>query len=403
MKRVNSTKQVAIGAVLLAFAGWSTAVAADEVVTKGSAIAPVVPSDTRLVHLALAEITAIAAKKGWLAAEFAKYNAKVDLVNTSSYTGTATAVLLDRGDLHIIRAMVNFALQYPASGLDTRVIWGSGVVNEHRAQTIVLKDSPIKTVPELKGHSLATSILSCPYYASAEALRSQGVKIDSADAKGDVQYVNITGIAATSAFLSGRFEGFALHPTTSTTASLFIQDQVRSLATAVPNGMYVNSGGRSMEFALRKWVDENPDLVKAFLTTQDRVVRWLAADHGAHLDEAATITSRELRVPKSVALFALKDLAETAWEFGETDANDLTKALKKYQEYQLSVKDPLFTKAHLTEKQIEALVDRRFFTGGEYFVDSGEKKKGGGGARGAALEGSADSAGTRLALTKAGR
>jgi sulfonate transport system substrate-binding protein len=368
--------------VLLAFAGWSTAVAADEVVTKGSAIAPVVPSDTRLVHLALAEITAIAAKKGWLAAEFAKYNAKVDLVNTSSYTGTATAVLLDRGDLHIIRAMVNFALQYPASGLDTRVIWGSGVVNEHRAQTIVLKDSPIKTVPELKGHSLATSILSCPYYASAEALRSQGVKIDSADAKGDVQYVNITGIAATSAFLSGRFEGFALHPTTSTTASLFIQDQVRSLATAVPNGMYVNSGGRSMEFALRKWVDENPDLVKAFLTTQDRVVRWLAADHGAHLDEAATITSRELRVP---------------------DANDLTKALKKYQEYQLSVKDPLFTKAHLTEKQIEALVDRRFFTGGEYFVDSGEKKKGGGGARGAALEGSADSAGTKLALTKAGR
>jgi sulfonate transport system substrate-binding protein len=403
MKQINSTKQVAIGVALAVFAGWSTGVSANEVATKGSVIAPTVPSDTRLVHLALAEITAIAAKKGWLNEEFAKYNAKVDLVNTSSYTGTATAVLLDRGDLHIIRAMVNFALQYPASGLDTRVIWGSGVVNEHRAQTIVLKDSSIKTVPELKGHKLATSILSCPYYASAEALRSQGVSVDSADQRGDVQYVNITGIAATSAFLSGRFEGFALHPTTSSTASLFIQDQVRSLATAVPNGMYVNSGGRSMEFALRKWVDENPDLVKAFLTAQDRVVRWLASDHGAHLDEAATITSRELRIPKSVALFALKDLAETAWEFGETDANDLTKALKKYQDYQLAVKDPLFTKAHLTETQIGALVDRRFFTGGEYFVDSGEKKKGGGGARGAALEGSADSAGTKLALTKAGR
>jgi sulfonate transport system substrate-binding protein len=403
MKRINSTRRVATAAALLAFAGWSTMVAANDAVTKGSGIAPAVPSNTRLVHLALGEITAIAAQKGWLQEEFAKYNAKADLVNTSSYTGTATAVLLDRGDLHIIRAMVNFALQYPASGMDTRVIWGSGVVNEHRAQTIVLKDSAIKTVPELKGHKLATSILSCPYYASAEALRSQGVSVDSADQKGDVQYINITGIAATSAFLSGRFEGFALHPTTSTTASLFIQDQVRSLATAVPNGMYVNSGGRSMEFAIRTWVDENPDLVRAFLTAQDRVVRWLAADHGAHLDDAATITSRALRIPKSVALFGLKDLAQTAWEFGETDANDLTKALKKYQEYQLAVKDPLFTKAHLTEKQIEVLVDRRFFTGGEYFVDAGEKKKGGGGARGATLEGGADSAGTKLALTKAGR
>jgi sulfonate transport system substrate-binding protein len=167
--------------------------------------------------------------------------------------------------------------------------------------------------------------------------------------------------------------------------------------------MYVNSGGRSMEFALRKWVDENPDLVKAFLTAQDRVVRWLASDHGAHLDESATITSRELRIPKSVALFALKDLAETAWEFGETDANDLTKALKKYQDYQLAVKDPLFTKAHLTETQIGALVDRRFFTGGEYFVDSGKKKKGGDGTRGATLEGGAESSDAKLALTKAWR
>jgi len=347
---------------------------ADDTVTKGAALPPKVAGKARLAHVPLMETTAIAAQKGWLQEEFAKYNAKADLVLSSSYGGGATvAALLDRGDLHIVSLMMNMSMQYPAQGFDTTVIWGSTVVNPRRAQTIVLADSDIRSVSELKGKTLAASVLSCPYYASMEALRAQGVTVDNDLQKGDLRFVNISGAAATSAFLSGRFEGFALHPASSTTASLFIQDQIRTLTTAIPNGIYVTSGGRSMQFASRPWARENPDLVKAYLTAQDRVVRWLAADKGAHLDEAATITSRALRLPKAVALFALKDQSETAWNFGETDANVLVGHMKKFQAYQLSVKDPTFTKAHLTDKQIEALIDRRFFAGGEYFVDVREK------------------------------
>lgn len=401
MMRINSTRRVVRSVALLAFVGWSTVAVADELAARGSGIAPTIPSRTRLVHIPLQETTAIAAQKGWLQEEFAKYNAKTDLVLSTSYSGATVAALLDRGDLHFVTLMMNMSLQYRAQGFDTVVIWGSGVVNPRRAQTIVLKESDIQSVPQLKGQTVAASVLSCPYYASMEALRSQGVTVDTDLQKGDSRFINISGAAATSAFLAGRFQGFALHPASSTTASLFIQDQIRTLTTAIPDGIYVNSGGRSMQFASRPWVNENPDLVKAFIAVQDRVVRWLASDNGAHFDEAASITSRALRIPKSVALFALRDKSETAWNFGETEANILIENMKKFQKYQLSVKDPTFTKANLTDRQIEALVDRRFFSGGEYFVDVGEKKTSG--ARGDLLNGGAESSGTKLALAKGQR
>jgi len=402
MGRINSTKQALMSMTLAALAAWSTKAAAQEVVAKSSAVAPKIPSKVRLAHLPLTHLTAIAARKGWLQEEFSKYNAKFDLVDTSAFAQATTASLMDRGDLHIVRAMFNFALQYPANGFDTVDIWGSTIVDRHRAQTIVLKESDIQTVEQLKGHTLASSSTGCPYYASMEALRSHGVTVDNDFGKGDMRYVNISGAAATSAFLAGRFEAFAIHPALNTTASLYIQDQVRTLTTALPDGVYVNSGGRSMEFALRRWVNENPDLVKAFLVAQDRVVRWLAADHGKNFDEAATIVSREMRYPKAVALYSIKDSSQTNWEFGETDPDKLLNALKTYRNYQVSVKDPLYTKAKLTDAQIANTVDRRFFVGGEYFVDSGEKKATSG-AKGALLNGGAEASGTKVALAKSGR
>jgi sulfonate transport system substrate-binding protein len=402
MTRINSTKQIATSVALLTFVGWSGVAAGQEVVAKTTAVAPKIPGKTRLVHLPLTQVTVIAARKGWMQEEFSKYNAKFDLVDTSAFPQASAAAIMDRGDLHITRAMFNFALQYPANGFDTVDIWGSTVVDRRRAQTVVLKESDIQSVEQLKGHTLASSVLGCPYYASMEALRSHGVTVDNDFGKGDMRFVNISGAGATSAFLAGRFEAFAIHPATNTTASLYIQDQVRTLTTAVPDGIYVNSGGRSMEFALRRWVNENPDLVKAFLTVQDRVVRWLDSDHGAHFDEAASIVAREMRYPKAIALFSLKDKSQTNWEYGETDPDKLYNALKTYRDYQVSVKDPLYTKAKLTDKLIAGTVDRRFFAGGEYFVDSGEKKKTDG-AKGALLNGGAEPSTTKLAVAKTGR
>jgi hypothetical protein len=66
---------------------------------------------------------------------------------------------------------------------------------------------------------------------------------------------------------------------------------------------------------------------------------------------------------------------ETAYEYGVTDYWDAVNAIKRFWKYQIEYKDPFFTKHQIPDKEIEALVDKRFFAGGEYFVDVSEKRQ----------------------------
>jgi len=399
--KVIRTRNLLIGLVALGFVSLSPSARADNAVVKSTQLGAKVPEKTRIVHVFLGEVTAIASRKGWLQEEFAKYNAKADLVNVASYGSAGTrAALFDRGDLHFGSGMMQGSLLMPAQGLDTVMIWMSTPVPPRRATVAVLADSNIHSVADLKGKTLGSSVIGCPYYAAIESLRAQGAEVDNDFKRGDIRYLNISGASANSALLAGRFDAAAWHPATSTSAALYVQNQVREVSTALPKGVYTEGGGRTAITAMRSWVDANPDLVKAFLTAWDRTVRWLYSDHGSHLDEAATIVARELRISKSLAMYDLKDESEVAFNWGETDYAETVTALKKFYQYQVENHDPFFTKNRLTDKQIEAITDRRFLAGGEYFVDTSEKRKH------ATLEESpvgGPSPKTRLTLAKASR
>jgi len=358
---------------VLALAG-TAAFGADQTVVKSTAVAPRVPGKERTAKIQLNDITAISAQKGWLQEELTKVGAKLEMVNIGQISGVsgAEASLLDRGDLHITVRMAYPALQHRANGLDAVVVWQGANPHPRRATTIVLADSPIKTATDLKGKTFGSSLIGCPYYAGVEALKAQGVIVDTEFQKGDTRFVNITGTAAVSAFLSGRLDSYGTHPATAAVAALYIQNQVREITTAVPDGAYVTGGGRQMYFAMRKWANENPDIVKAFLIAWDRTVRWLNSDNGAHWDEGAQITARELRLPKSVALYNIHNESTIDWSWGVPDYNDVVDSIKKVQSWNIANKDPFYTKHHLNDKEIEAFVDKRFFRGGEYFVDSSE-------------------------------
>ena len=47
-----------------------------------------------------------------------------------------------------------------------------------------------------------------------------------------------------------------------------------------------------------------------------------------------------------------------------------TTSIRKFQAWAIKNKDPFYTKHHLTDAEIEAFVDKRFFAGGDYFVDT---------------------------------
>jgi sulfonate transport system substrate-binding protein len=353
----------------------SVAKASAEEPVKSAALPPNVPGNERIAHIGLVDVTAVAARKGWLQEEFAKHNAKADLVNVSSFGGSGIeASLLDRGDLHITQRMAYPALQHRANGLDAVVVWQGIDPHPRRAVTMVLADSDIKTVADLKGKKYGSSLIGCPYYASREAFLKQNVDVDTEFSQGDIRFVNITGVAAITAFLAGRFDAYGTHPATAATVPLYVQKQVREISTAEPGGVYVTAGGRQMYFAMRKWAEENPDLVQAFLVVWDRTVRWLYSDNGKHLEEAANIAARELRIPKSVALYDLKDESTISYTWGQTSYQEAVDSIKKFQNWAISVKDPFYTKHRLTDKEIEKFVDKRFFAGGAYFVDTSQKK-----------------------------
>jgi sulfonate transport system substrate-binding protein len=372
-RTIRQLRNIALWAVLAAAPAVFGA-DANPTVTKATAVAPKVPGKERVAKISLTEITAIGAHKGWFQEEYAKINARPELVNITQLSTVlgAEASLLDRGDLHITSRMAYPAAQHRANGLDAVIIWQSVNAHPRRATIPVLASTDIRSVADLVGKKFGSSTIGCPYYAGVEAIKVAGHSVDTEAEKGDIRFVNITGVAGTSAFLAGRIDALGTHPGTSATAPLYIQNQVREVATAVPDGAYVTAGGRTAYFAMRKWALENPDLVKAFLLGYDRTIRWLNSDNGAHWDEAAQIAARETREPKSVALYDLQDVSRISWSWGQPDYQEAVDSIKKFQQYAISIKDPFFTKHHLSDKQIETFVDKRFFAGGEYFVDTSE-------------------------------
>jgi sulfonate transport system substrate-binding protein len=368
---------IALLAVLLTAPAATFGADADTTVTKSIAAAPAVPSKEREAKIGLTEVTSVGAEKGFFQEEYAKVNAKAKFINVTQISGVsgAEASLLDRGDLDITVRMAYPALQHRANGLDAVVIWEGINPNPRRATTVVLANGNIKTAADVKGKIYGSSLIGCPYYAGVEAFKAQGLTVDTDLQKGDVRFVNITGVAAVSAFLAGRIDVYGSHPATASVASLYIQNQVREITAAVPDGAYVTGGGREMYFAMRHWADKNPDLVKAFLVGWDRTVRWLNADNGANRDEASRIAARALREPVAVAKYDLFDESTIGWSWGVPDAQDVVDSIKRFQSWNIANKDPFYTRHHLSDKEIEAFVDKRFFVGGEYFVDTSEHPK----------------------------
>ena len=257
------------------------------------------------------------------------------------------------------------------AGLDAVVIWQGVNPQPRRATIIVLKDSPIKSIDDLVGKTFGSSLIGCPYYAGREGIKAAGHDVDTDFERGDIRFVNITGVAGNAAFLSGKLDAYGTHPGIKTIAPLYTQDQFREISVAVPGGTYLTSGGRALYFAMRKWSIENPDLVKAFLTVYGKTQRWVVGD--GNYEEAANIIARETRVPKHVALYDIKDESRIVYDWGQPDYTDAVASVKFFQNWAISVKDPFYTKHKLSDKDLEAFIDKRFFKGGEYFVDTSEK------------------------------
>ena len=319
-------------------------------------------ASTFAAKIPLNEWTAVAQQKGWLQAEFAKHGATTELVDVTAMG--AEAALLDKGGLHFAFRMQYPALLHKLNGLDAEIIWLSEKAQPRRNTIVVPKDSPVKSVADLKDKKLGVWRVSCPYFSAYELLKAKGVPIDTQLAKGAVRHENIQGPASTAALLAGRLDALSLHPSTALAAPLYTEKIIKEVSASLPNGVYLNGGGRTSIFAIKGFAKQRPELVKAFLSVRDKTVKWILKNP----DEAAGIVSKELRIPKYVAKFMITDDSSYSFAPGESDYKDAIQSLKLFQDWGIKNGDDFLTKKHLSDAQIEAFVDRRFFKGGQYSI-----------------------------------
>jgi len=366
-------RSVYLAAVTLLLAAGNRTFATDAVVHT-TAVAPAKRNSDREAKLPLNEWTVVAAQKGWLQEEFSKYGAKTELVDVARMGNTGVeAALLDRGDLHFAQRMQYPSLQHKLNGLDCVIVWQSGDAPPRRNVIVVLKDSPINTVEDLKGKHLSAGRISCPYFSAFEVLKKHGLEIDNDYKRGDVRFINsISTAGQVSGFLAGKFEALSIHPGASAYTPLETQGLVKEVSASLEGGYYLTGGGRTSYFVPRDWANQNPDLVKAFLVVYAKARRWILDNP----DESANIIARELREPKHVALYNIKDNSSYMFVAGQPSYDDAVTAINRFQKWAIENGDDFLKKKSLSDQQVRSFVDKRFFEGGDYFVYTGDKSPG---------------------------
>ncbi len=330
----------------------------------GSAFAA--PSKKKLttVIVPLNSWTAIAAKKGWLAEEFGKLGLKSAVIDqgTSAVAGQEAA-LLARGEVHFASRMSYPALIHKTNGLDAVIIWQSGKSDIYRTPLVTLKESPIQTIADLKGKTYGGSRVGCGWSSPYEALRKAGLPLDTATKKGEVRFLNQgSSIATTSALLGGQIDFTATHIALNGWANLVTQGVIKVVGRSVEDGVYVNAAGRPAIFALREFAEAHPQVIQAFLRLRERTADWIRENP----DESASIIARENRVPRYVAKFQITDASTFDFMPAETSWDAAVASIKAFQQWYKDNDDDILAKQSLTDAQIEAFVDRRFFKGGQY-------------------------------------
>lgn len=364
---------VALGA--LAFAPLALAPLAPGVATAAPSQAAPAPSapvqateKLPYINLQLRPWTVVAQKKGILKEEFDKVGTpEVNLIasGTAELVGAESAAL-DRGAIAIAQRMIYPATVHRANGLDAVIIWESEPSNGYRTPILARADNDkINTVQDLDGKNFASSRISCYFTSPFEILNKAGLPLDSRLKQGRVRYQSIDNVAVVNhGLLSGAIDATAAHLGVNNAAALYLSGAVKVIGRSPDDGVYVNGAGRVSYFAMRDFVNRYPQAVHAFLVAHERTKKWI----NENIDEAAELIAEGTRVPVEIAKFQITDASSFEFMAGERDADKARKGIKDFQAWYIANGDDILVDRRLSEEQIDAFVDSRFFAGGQYSV-----------------------------------
>lgn len=223
--------------------------------------------------------TILGRKKGWFEEEFGKDGTTVTYTQFVAGPPIMESFSAGRQDVGYTGDMPPVAAR--ATGVDVKAVAVSGRTVQGNT-TVVLKESPIKSVEDLQGKKLAAQVGSSQYHYALLLLNQKGLT-------GKVNLVNIPLTELRTALESKAVDAIVSNEYLAGTlehegTGRVLED---SLGVKPGLGFYLVRG----EFA-----EQNPDLVQRWLKVIARVNQYLVDNP----DEAAEIVSKENRYPEPV-------------------------------------------------------------------------------------------------------
>ena len=320
------------------------------------------------INLQLSPWTVIAREKGFFKEAFDKVGTtKVNLIAAggAELLG-AEAAAINNGAIAIAQRMIYPATVHRANGLDGVIIWSSGVSNRYRAPILARADNDeINSIADLDGKKFGSSRISCYWSSPFEATSKAGLTFDSREQKGRIRYESIDNSAvAISAVLSGANDATTAHLTTGAFVGAWLSGKLKVVGHSPDDGVYVNHAGRVVYFAKRDFAEKYPDVIKAFLSARERTLQWTLD----HVDEAAEIVAKQTRVPLDVAKFQITHAGSTNFMQSEASADRVRESIKTFQKWYIDHGDDILNERRLSDTQVDAFVDGKFFVGGSHTI-----------------------------------
>lgn len=207
----------------------------------------------------ITDVKGIARDQGYFDEEFSKIGVKLNLV---PMTGAGPAInealaggSLDIGELGDVPAVLG-----KANGVDTILIATGGLLNG--ASVIAGKETPYKSLKDLKGKTIATQRGAFMHRTLATLLADEGLTFD------DIQFVNVNAQTAAEMLVTGNVDAAVVGGVTLTR----LYEQGYNIVIDYRDNRGGVSGGGTI--ARRKFVEQNPDVIKAYLTAIARATKY---------------------------------------------------------------------------------------------------------------------------------
>ncbi|MDQ0901230.1 aliphatic sulfonate ABC transporter substrate-binding protein [Paenibacillus sp. V4I7] len=214
-----------------------------------------------------------AKEKGWFEEEFKKVGAQVIWVEFQSGPAYFEAIASDRLDFGRVGNIPVLAGQ--AADIKFKEI-ATASFGEKGDSILVPKDSPIKTIQDLKGKQIAVAKASSSYGLLYKALEFGGLKPD------DVKIIQLQPDEAQPAFETGKVDAWAIWEPFQSVQVL------KNGARVLANGNAVKSYSPGFQIVRTNFAEEHPELVVLYLKVTEKATKWQLE----HVDEAIELYAK---------------------------------------------------------------------------------------------------------------